>query len=97
MAEREHELSADDIEQAGRLLMPHFQNGVRKELHALRDQLQEALTLHEDRVEQKLVKLAARVDALESLKAKAMIGWSAVVLAGTLGFNWFCRKLGVIE
>ena len=97
-----HELTADEIEQAGRMLMPMFVTAVQVELKSLRTDLTGALAVQDSHqkteiqgLTRAIKELDERIAILEKLKWKALAAWSFLVAVITLGFNWLLRKLGL--
>lgn len=98
------ELSASQIEQAGRLLMPMFLQGVRTELESLRADMADAMGREAQAtarrfvaVEDQLKAIDLRLQSLEKLKAKALMAWSLMVLGAssltTLAWQYIKLKL----
>jgi len=83
----QNDLTADQIEQLGRLLLPMFQQAIRSELHALRNDFNGALIKQTAELQGRINALEARVDALERVKLRVLAAWAGVVAAVTLAYQ----------
>ena len=83
----QNDLTADQIEQLGRLLLPTFQQAIRSELHALRNDLNGTLSRQSAELQERIDALEERVDALERVKLRVLAAWAGVVAAVTLAYH----------
>lgn len=96
----DRELSASQIEQVGRLLIPVFKESIREDLEEIATKCGTAVTQAMDTANTQLKDHETRIKKVESNQIKAMAGWAAIVfLATTLAtglWGWVKKKLGFV-
>lgn len=105
MPESQDELTATQIEQIGRILIPAVQVALRDEFQKLRDDFNEALLGQKvdyreriDALTQRLESVELRLVPLEQTRSKAVSMWAtataAVTFVGTLIGSWLVDHVG---